>query len=306
MKKEVAAAEKRETESAEAWCGATGSLRRIEIQHFVNSSVGELQQSSRFWGRRAVSLRRPFLAKRAAGRSRWVYTEPRSLNGRSSQRKLFTEPQVEGGALGFFWARRLPRFNLSRYSDPSGSRGVVVGANVGGSVMSDKKVQCVPGGHEISLEKAYWCDRCRYYVCYSHANTSILVNTVKCPKGHEVTKAKWHAPIAFQHPKDPGLTPANRSIVRTCWALSGQEAVAISGRFLGLSHEAVVPCRPCRGLTGVVTDVFDPFKLFGSFLLAGLWTGAFTLVFLAQVIWFCCTDAPTRSVMPLAGTGEKP
>ena len=57
-------------------------------------------------------------------------------------------------------------------------------------VMSDKKVQCVPGGHQISLDKAYWCNRCEHYVCYDHARTSVVVNTVKCPKGHEITKAK--------------------------------------------------------------------------------------------------------------------
>jgi hypothetical protein len=56
--------------------------------------------------------------------------------------------------------------------------------------MSDKKVQCVPGGHQISLDKAYWCSRCEHYVCYDHARTSVVVNTVKCPKGHEITRAK--------------------------------------------------------------------------------------------------------------------
>jgi hypothetical protein len=52
------------------------------------------------------------------------------------------------------------------------------------------EVQCVPGGHSISIDKAYWCDHCRFYFCYKHANTSWMVNTVKCPKGHEAVKAK--------------------------------------------------------------------------------------------------------------------
>jgi hypothetical protein len=55
--------------------------------------------------------------------------------------------------------------------------------------MSDK-VQCVPGGHLISIEHAYWCNVCQFYLCYDHANSSYLVNTVKCPKGHQVTKAR--------------------------------------------------------------------------------------------------------------------
>ena len=50
-------------------------------------------------------------------------------------------------------------------------------------------VQCVPGGHQISISEAFWCGSCQYYLCYKHAQTSIWVNTVKCPKGHEVTKA---------------------------------------------------------------------------------------------------------------------
>jgi hypothetical protein len=59
-----------------------------------------------------------------------------------------------------------------------------------GVEMSDKKVQCVPGGHQISIDKAYWCNRCEYYLCYEHARTSVMVNTLKCPKGHEITRAK--------------------------------------------------------------------------------------------------------------------
>ena len=58
-----------------------------------------------------------------------------------------------------------------------------------GAKMADK-VQCVPGGHQISVDKAYWCNQCGQYLCYEHARTSYLVNTVKCPKGHEVTKAR--------------------------------------------------------------------------------------------------------------------
>ena len=50
-------------------------------------------------------------------------------------------------------------------------------------------VQCVPGGHQISISEAFWCGNCQYYLCYSHAQTSFWVNTIKCPKGHEVTKA---------------------------------------------------------------------------------------------------------------------
>jgi len=56
--------------------------------------------------------------------------------------------------------------------------------------MADKKVQCVPGGHLIPIDKAYWCNQCGQYLCYDHARTSYTVNTVKCPKGHEVSKAR--------------------------------------------------------------------------------------------------------------------
>lgn len=51
-------------------------------------------------------------------------------------------------------------------------------------------VQCVPGGHQISIGDAFWCQKCGYYLCYRHALTSNWVNTVKCPKGHEVSKAR--------------------------------------------------------------------------------------------------------------------
>jgi hypothetical protein len=49
------------------------------------------------------------------------------------------------------------------------------------------KVLCGPGGHEVFLEQAYWCDRCGYYLCYAHAHTSILVDTIRCPKRHELS-----------------------------------------------------------------------------------------------------------------------
>jgi len=56
--------------------------------------------------------------------------------------------------------------------------------------MGDNKVQCVPGGHPIPLDKAYWCNQCEHYMCWDHANTRSLVNVVKCPKGHVIKKAK--------------------------------------------------------------------------------------------------------------------
>jgi hypothetical protein len=52
------------------------------------------------------------------------------------------------------------------------------------------KVRCVPGGHEIFLEQAYWCNRCGYYLCYTHAHTSMLVETIRCPKRHELSVAR--------------------------------------------------------------------------------------------------------------------
>ena len=52
------------------------------------------------------------------------------------------------------------------------------------------KVQCVPGGHQISLSDAYWCSTCKYYLCYKHALTSNWLDIVKCPKGHEVVRAR--------------------------------------------------------------------------------------------------------------------
>jgi len=52
------------------------------------------------------------------------------------------------------------------------------------------QVQCVPGGHQISMDKAYWCQTCGHYLCYSHAHTSMMTTTIKCPRGHEVHKAR--------------------------------------------------------------------------------------------------------------------
>jgi len=49
------------------------------------------------------------------------------------------------------------------------------------------KVRCVPGGHEVFLEQAYWCNRCGFYLCHTHAHTSMLVETIRCPKRHELT-----------------------------------------------------------------------------------------------------------------------
>jgi hypothetical protein len=51
-----------------------------------------------------------------------------------------------------------------------------------------KKVQCVPGGHQISIEYAYWCNVCQYYFCGDHAGGGFT--TFKCPKGHQPTKAR--------------------------------------------------------------------------------------------------------------------
>lgn len=40
------------------------------------------------------------------------------------------------------------------------------------------------------LEQTYWCDRCGYYLCYAHAHTSILVDTIRCPRRHELSLAR--------------------------------------------------------------------------------------------------------------------
>jgi hypothetical protein len=53
-----------------------------------------------------------------------------------------------------------------------------------------KQVKCVPGGHEVELDKAYWCNRCGFYICYKHAETSFLDTSVKCRKGHELSRAR--------------------------------------------------------------------------------------------------------------------
>lgn len=50
------------------------------------------------------------------------------------------------------------------------------------------KVQCVPCGHQITIDKACWCEGCRQYLCYDLARSSYLINTVKCPNGHLVVR----------------------------------------------------------------------------------------------------------------------
>jgi len=49
------------------------------------------------------------------------------------------------------------------------------------------KVRCVPGGHDVFLEQAYWCNRCGNYLCYAHAYTSMFVEAIRCPKRHELS-----------------------------------------------------------------------------------------------------------------------
>jgi hypothetical protein len=49
------------------------------------------------------------------------------------------------------------------------------------------KVRCEPGGHDIFLEQAYWCNRCGIYLCHLHAHTTMLVETIRCPKRHELS-----------------------------------------------------------------------------------------------------------------------
>jgi hypothetical protein len=51
-----------------------------------------------------------------------------------------------------------------------------------------KMVQCVPGGHQIPIEKAYWCNECNQYLCFLHGK-SHLGSTFTCRKGHKVSKA---------------------------------------------------------------------------------------------------------------------
>jgi hypothetical protein len=53
-----------------------------------------------------------------------------------------------------------------------------------------KTVQCVPGGHQVDLEHAYWCNKCGFYLCYKHLRTSVLTTRKTCERGHEVSKAK--------------------------------------------------------------------------------------------------------------------
>jgi len=51
-------------------------------------------------------------------------------------------------------------------------------------------VQCVPGGHAIPLSDAYWCQKCGHYLCYRHAHTGTFTSSIKCPKGHEIVRAR--------------------------------------------------------------------------------------------------------------------
>lgn len=51
------------------------------------------------------------------------------------------------------------------------------------------QVQCVPGGHQISINEAYWCGDCSWYICYKHLRKAITTTAKHCPKGHDVTKA---------------------------------------------------------------------------------------------------------------------
>jgi hypothetical protein len=53
-----------------------------------------------------------------------------------------------------------------------------------------KTVQCVPGGHQVDLEHAYWCNKCSFYLCYKHLRTSVLTTSKTYDRGHEVSKAK--------------------------------------------------------------------------------------------------------------------
>ena len=53
-----------------------------------------------------------------------------------------------------------------------------------------KRVQCVPGGHEIELDHAYWCNSCCSYMCYKHLVSSPFTTKLTCKKGHNVSKAK--------------------------------------------------------------------------------------------------------------------
>lgn len=54
---------------------------------------------------------------------------------------------------------------------------------------ASKKVQCVPGGHQITLSEAYWCGGCGWYICYKHLKKAIMTTAKTCPKGHDVTRA---------------------------------------------------------------------------------------------------------------------
>lgn len=52
-----------------------------------------------------------------------------------------------------------------------------------------KSVQCVPGGHQIPINEAYWCGDCGWYICYSHLKKGTFTTAIHCPKGHNVTRA---------------------------------------------------------------------------------------------------------------------
>jgi hypothetical protein len=52
-----------------------------------------------------------------------------------------------------------------------------------------KTVQCVPGGHAISINEAYWCGECGWYICYTHLKKATFTTAIHCPKGHDVSKA---------------------------------------------------------------------------------------------------------------------
>jgi hypothetical protein len=109
-------------------------------------------------------------------------------------------PQHDGSARASVWeSRTLPRLNLKAQRKLGAFFFLGFDCDIferdklyqsEDANMSGKEVQCVPGGHQISLDKAYWCNHCEHYLCYSHARTTITVNTVKCPKGHEVTKVR--------------------------------------------------------------------------------------------------------------------
>lgn len=52
-----------------------------------------------------------------------------------------------------------------------------------------KLVQCVPGGHQIPINEAYWCGECGWYICYKHLKKGTFTTAIHCPKGHDVSRA---------------------------------------------------------------------------------------------------------------------